>query len=152
MTRLSSLIVLLMFTVGCATQSPAQTHQLEFRPASYEPSPGSVAFQDPNEPRTVYVSPSPIITHKDIRSAKQTTQPQTDAPAIQLELKEAAGDRMYEYTRNHIRKPIAIVLDGALLSAPTVMSTLRTQLMIIGGPEGLTPDQVQHILDAINPK
>ena len=153
MTRLSSLIVLLMFAVGCTTQSPEQTHQLEFRPASHEPSPGSVAYQDPYEPRTVYVSPSPILTHKDIRSASETTESYTgrDRPAIRLEIKEAAGDRFSEYTRNHISTPIAIFLDGELLVAPTIQSGMRTHVVITAGPEGLTPEQSRKIRSAIHP-
>jgi len=149
MIRASLLIALALLVVGCATQTLVPQSNLEFFPASYSQTPGTTAFSVPDSDRTIYISDEPIITHKDILKAKETRDAH-GALAISLTLTEQAGERMYEYTRNHLSEPIAICLDGELLSAPTVQSAIRTHSQITGGVEGLSKEQVQKILNAVH--
>jgi len=149
MARITLLIALSLLVVGCSATPRTDSHTLEIRPASYEQLPGSVAYTDPYENKTIYVSGPPIITNKDITSARRTKAQLYDAPAIELEVTEEAGERMLIYTKNNIQGTIAIMLDGELIWSPTIMSGLSTHFVINGGIEGLPPDQTQKILSII---
>ena len=42
------------------------------------------------------------------------------------------SDQFYNYTRDHVGQPMAIVLDGRVLSAPTIQAAIRDQGVING--------------------
>jgi preprotein translocase subunit SecD len=52
--------------------------------------------------------------------------------AIGLELDEAGAEKFYTLTRNHIDRAMAIVLDGQVLSAPSINSAIRSRAIITG--------------------
>jgi protein-export membrane protein SecD len=51
---------------------------------------------------------------------------------INFQLTGAGSDKFYEYTRTHIGQPMAIVLDGRVLSAPTINAAIRDSGTISG--------------------
>ena len=117
---------------------------LEIRPASYEAQPGWEAFDDTISGRTVYADPQPLLTSGDIKRASRARD-NADQLAVRLTLTDEAGDRLLEYTRKHISQPLAITLDGELVSAPIVQSGLRNDVLINGGPTGMTDELADTI-------
>ncbi len=51
---------------------------------------------------------------------------------ISFELTGPGSDQFYEYTNTHIGEPMAIVLDGRVLSAPTINAAIRDSGVISG--------------------
>jgi protein-export membrane protein SecD len=51
---------------------------------------------------------------------------------ISFELTGPGSDQFYEYTQAHIGEPMAIVLDGRVLSAPTINAAIRDSGVISG--------------------
>lgn len=52
--------------------------------------------------------------------------------AVQFDLSDEAGERFGEFTEAHIDEPLAIVLDGRVLSIPVIYARLDTHGVIVG--------------------
>lgn len=72
-----------------------------------------------------------VMTGDVLRNAL-ATQDQFGQWVINFELTGAGSDLFYEYTRTHIGEPMAIVLDGRVLSAPTINAAIRDTGTISG--------------------
>jgi protein-export membrane protein SecD len=77
-----------------------------------------------------------VITGADLQAAAAQYGPAGTNPQgewyIQFELKAEAANRFGSFTGSHIGQPLAIVLDGVLLSAPVINSRLDTGGLITG--------------------
>lgn len=74
-----------------------------------------------------------VITGAGLQAAVPQINPQSGAWFIQFELTSEASQTFGPYTASHIGQPMAIVLDGVVLSAPTIQAELTTGGVIEGG-------------------
>ena len=123
--------------------------QFEIRAAAAETVPGWQRTQAPDGGPAIWVAPSPSLVAADIARAQVSTSPD-GRPAVAIELTESGTAKMRQLSTAQIGKPIGLVLDGKLIWAPVVRDEIGRQALITGGPNGLTPDEVQRILTAIN--
>jgi preprotein translocase subunit SecD len=142
-------VILAVFTLvlaSCQTDPAARQDSalLEVRPARYEAQSGWEAFDDTISGRTVHADPQPLLTNGDIKRAIRARD-NAYRLAVRLTLTDEAGDRLLEYTRKHIGQPLVITLNGELISAPIVMSGLRNDVLINGGPTGMTDELADAI-------
>jgi protein-export membrane protein SecD len=72
-----------------------------------------------------------VMTGDVLRNAI-ASQDQFGQWVINFELTGPGSDQFYEYTRTHIGQPMAIVLDGHVLSAPTINAAIRDTGTISG--------------------
>jgi protein-export membrane protein SecD len=72
-----------------------------------------------------------VMTGDILRNAI-ATQDQFGQWEIGFELTGDGSDQFYDYTRANIGEPLAIVLDGQVLSAPTINAAIRDQGVISG--------------------
>lgn len=68
----------------------------------------------------------------DILRTALATQDQFNNWQINFELTSDGGEQFFNYTSSHIGQPLAIVLDGRVLSAPTIQAAIRDQGQITG--------------------
>ncbi|MEK7521826.1 MAG: protein translocase subunit SecD [Patescibacteria group bacterium] len=104
-----------------------QTAQLDFREyvPEKEASPsGQITYEN-----TV----STGFTGNDFKKARADFDPQTGKPMISFETKEESAKKFTEITTRLQGKPLAIFLDKARISAPTVQTPITTGLGIIQG-------------------
>jgi preprotein translocase subunit SecD len=89
-------------------------------------------FAGENLGRSYYlVKKSSIITGRDLRSARRS-QDEYNMPIVQFDLVPSAADKFGEYTGSHIGTPMAIVLDGNVMSAPTIRARITDSGIIEG--------------------
>jgi protein-export membrane protein SecD len=74
----------------------------------------------------------PTVMTGDVLRNAVATQDQFAQWIITFELTGVGSDQFYEYTRTHIGEPMAIVLDGRVLSAPTINAAIRDTGSISG--------------------
>lgn len=72
-----------------------------------------------------------VMTGDILRNAV-ATQDQFNQWMINFELTSAGSDQFYQYTSTHIGEPLAIVLDGRVLSAPTINAAIQGSGVIQG--------------------
>ncbi len=133
--------------LGGALQAQAQ---FSIRAASSEPVPGWDRVEVDN--RVIWISPTASLTAADVASSGQTTRPDGRI-AVGVTFTETGAGKMRTLSTAQLNKPIAIMLDGKVLSAPTVRGEIGKEALITGnGPNGLTADEVQKLLASLNRK
>ena len=72
-----------------------------------------------------------VMTGEVLKSAVATAD-QLGQWQIAFDLTSQGSDQFFNYTGSHIGQPMAIVLDGVVLSAPTIQAAIRDQGVITG--------------------
>ena len=78
----------------------------------------------------IYLHPETIVTNHDIVEARVIERDGTYEVAVAFTAD--AGQRMYQATRLHLGRPIAILLDADVISAPIVRSAIRETAVLTG--------------------
>ena len=120
-----------------------QTASLTFAAPVYQADPASPGAQ----PQLVNFVPSDL-TGKDLQSATVTFETQNRQPAVSLKFKDSGKDKFAKLTKEFLGKPLAILLDNSLLSAPTVQSEIVTGDAIISG--SFTLDEAKFLATQLN--
>jgi serine/threonine protein kinase len=66
---------------------------------------------------------------------------------IELRLSEAAGESLRELTRNNMRRRLAIIVNGKIRMAPTIMAEVGRDIAISGR---FTQEEISFLMDALN--
>ncbi|MEQ9459372.1 MAG: protein translocase subunit SecD [Phycisphaeraceae bacterium] len=74
------------------------------------------------------------------------TQDEVGQPAVSFTLNDYGGQILAQITAPNVGKPMAIVLDGRVISAPTLNSRIGSQGMISGGQGGFSQDELTYLL------
>ena len=80
----------------------------------------------------VWVKKKTEMTGEHISRAQVSRHPLTNEPEILFELDEKGAEMFGKITQDNLQKRLAIVLDGELISAPTIQSQIRNRGQITG--------------------
>ena len=101
-------------------------------------------FRDPTGkevPTEQVIDESPVIvTGRDLKPTSRVVAMAGAQTQVTFELQGDAAKTFEEFTRAHVKHYLAVVLDGRLITAPVVRSTIRREGVIEGGfnkPGGL---------------
>jgi len=146
---------------GCTTPRPADPQVakpavLQMRLVSETPTvdsePMRAAPMDrdlgPMEPETFQVEKTVLLDDTDIESAELARHSISGDPSIGLTLTDAGRQRFAEVTRQNIGKRLAIVIDGQVYSAPTIMAEIAGGKAEITGR--FTEQEAKELADQIN--
>lgn len=115
--------------------------EFEIRDASYKEHPGWKKHVEENEYRRVviYVSDEVFLDSSDIEdvfvtpSGTSTYNGKTETLyGVAIVFTDAGASKMGSFSKTRIEKPIAVMLDGELLSAPVLMSQVSKQAILTG--------------------
>lgn len=96
----------------------------------------------------VYLHAKPDVTGADIASAKVTTD-NAGNPAVEVVFTEAGAKKVSALTKQWQGKPLAIVIDGKVISAPVVRAEIGGKAVISGK---FTKEEATRIASAFQPK
>ncbi|HTP56907.1 MAG TPA: protein translocase subunit SecD [Candidatus Paceibacterota bacterium] len=88
------------------------------------------------------------LTGKDVKKASLTFNTQTSQPEVSLQLTDAGAKLFDEITKRDLGKPVAIFLDGAPISIPTVQSEISDGNAVISG--NFTPTEAKTLATRLN--
>jgi TonB family protein len=103
---------------------------LEVRLAEERAGAGLVEAVVQGSDRRVYLRPGPVVTGTDVTSARVANA--GGMYSINVTFSSAASTRLAEATRLHLGRPLAILLDGRVIAAPTLRSIIRGSAVISG--------------------
>ena len=117
-----------------------KTAQLTFQPVisrsgnpDVDPGYGNEVLPDLTDADQFYVlEAAPVVTGEDLVDA-QPSFDQNGRPAVNFRFNPSGGRRFGDYTADNIGSPFAIVLDGEVISAPTIQSHISGGSGIITG-------------------
>ena len=145
--RWSVALALVCSLVGCTeTDLPrTPTVQVEFRPAESEPAPGLTEVTVAGINDKLYVHEEVVISNADIVKASALDHREM-GPTIRVKFTKSASDAFEVFTRNNIGKPLAIFIDGSLVSAPIIRAPVSGAAMISGD---FTSEEAEQIANGI---
>gem|GEM_PF-589517 len=111
---------------------PGPTVRLEIRAATGEPAAGFSEMTVAGSERRVFVGGEVLLSNDAIRSAR-VTHGEGAAWQIEVVFTEAGGGRFAEITEAATGRPLAIVVEGGLLSAPIVREPIAGGKAVITG-------------------
>jgi preprotein translocase subunit SecD len=119
--------------------------RFEVKLAEDEAGPGLTEVRLAKSDRVIHLHPEAIVTNVDIdRSVLAEDGP--SSYGVNVYFNAAGAKRMQDATQNHIGKPVAILIDGAVVMAPTLRSAISTVAALRGN---FTKPEAQRIVDGI---
>jgi preprotein translocase subunit SecD len=126
-----------------------QTAKLEFKMVDETAVPSDLAqgIVPPGDEIVPYADPAssggqgPVIAVKrlggikgdELTDAKQSFEPKTNAAAVSITFNQAGGEKFAKLTTENVGKRFAIILDGKVLSAPSINEAILGGSAIIQG-------------------
>jgi preprotein translocase subunit SecD len=90
-----------------------------------------------------------ILTAADVKpSVKAEKDPQVHIQVIMLEFTDSGKTKFANFTKQHVGDVLAIIINGSILSAPTVNEPILESRVVIRGR--FTAQEAQKIADQIN--
>jgi preprotein translocase subunit SecD len=83
-----------------------------------------------------------------LSSSAVTFDPKTGSPVVQLTFNSTGKKKFGEITQRNIQKPVAIVLDNLIITAPNVNEAILTGDAVISG--GFTQEQAKALSTQLN--
>jgi SecD/SecF fusion protein len=108
------------------------TVKLEFRAADEQPGPGLTEMALPGSDRKLHVDSQVLLANDAIRSAR-ARRGEGDAWQIEIAFTEAGAARFAEITDAAVGRPLAILIDSKLVSAPVVRERIESSKAVITG-------------------
>jgi TonB family protein len=132
---------------GAVTLGQGSQGRLEIRLAETQPGPDLTEMKVQGSGERLYVHATSVVTNADVSSAEVVQQ--GDGFAVSVRFSPGASTRLSAATAGHVGKPVAIVLDGQLFSAPVLRGAISDSAMITGT---FTQAEAEAIAAALRPR
>jgi hypothetical protein len=105
--------------------------RFEVRLAEDEASPGLIVARVTGSGRMIYLHPEIVVSNDDIADSR-VTEDGSDRFSVAVQLLPSGADRMRQATAMHVGRPVAILIDGTVVMAPTLRSPISEAALITG--------------------
>lgn len=105
--------------------------RFEMRLAEDGPIPGLVVAKVSGSERLIYLHPEIVVNNDDVADAS-VLQDGTAGFGVAVWLLPPGAERMRQATTSHRDRPVAILIDGAVVSAPVVRAPIGDSAVISG--------------------
>jgi preprotein translocase subunit SecD len=126
------LVLALLLSACTSNHAVSPTAKIEFRPAEFAPQTGFTEMTVKASQQKVYVSEAIVLSTPDIASAEAIFDAQ-GMPAVGLKLTETGKQKLADATARYMDKPLAVVVNGELLTAPVVREKITGGMLTING-------------------
>jgi preprotein translocase subunit SecD len=133
---------------GAASPDDKTKVTVEFKRAETKPADGLTEATIEGTSHKIYLPKRADATHSDIARASVELDPNMK-PIIDIIFTDAGAKKMKAMTEKHRDKPLAIVVNGKVLSAPVVKTAIGDRAQINGN---FTNAEAEKIVKAINEK
>ena len=118
--------------------------RFEVRLAEEQPVPGLLVAQIGTSKNAIYLHPEIVVNNDDVAQSWISE----DGPGfgVALQFVPSGAERMRAATASHVGRPMAVLIDGAVVMAPIVRAPIGDLAMITGG---FTREQAEKIADGI---
>ena len=152
LVRMASIGVVLVVCLGhglAGFQSSQQRVTVEFRLAETAAGEGLTKASVPGTDEHVYLHKESLITNRDIVKAHVVEDPfmKDQMYSVHVEFTKEGAERMSKATQAHYAKPLAILVDGKVISAPIVFETISDRAAITGR---MTKEEAERIAKGIS--
>lgn len=148
--RLCGVLLVAWFAAVRADEVAAPRRRIEFRAAESAAAPGLTEMAVQGQDHKVYVYDHVLLANEEIESATVRKQdPRPGRTEILLVFTEEGKRKFAEATAQSLKKPLAILVDGVVVSAPTVQTPIVGGSAVITG--SFTPEEARQLVEALHP-
>jgi preprotein translocase subunit SecD len=104
--------------------------------------------ETPGQPVYYLVRREAVITGRDLKSARAGVDRQTNGPNVEFTLNAAGAEKFKRETGRNVGRRLAVILDGAVESAPTIESEIGENGVIQGRFTAQEVDNLAKVLRA----
>lgn len=108
------------------------TVKVEIRLAETVPREGLIEATVADTSQKIFLSKEPLLANQDIAEARVVLD-EFDEPGVQITFVPAVHQKVREATESHRGKPLAILVDGRVVTAPIVQWQIGESALIQGG-------------------
>jgi len=140
-------IVIVILGVRFWPHMGSETHafvRLEVKLAEDSPGPGLHEVLVPSTGRTIYLHEEIVVDNGDVKNV-YVSRDENGRPAVSFSLTQSGANKMAVATENNLGKPMAVLIDGVVVMAPTVKSRITDN----GQITGLTKEEVERIVNGM---
>jgi preprotein translocase subunit SecD len=146
--------VILAFLGGLIATQPAEASDkpkitFEIRRAETEPGPGLTETNVQGSKQKVYLHREAALTRTDIAGAL-VTEEKGQPRAVSIRLTKEGSKKIAQLTQRHLNKPLAILVNGQVISAPVVRSKITGENILLTG--NFTNEEAERIAVALRSK
>lgn len=147
-TALTAIAAVAIVGVATGTRYWSQATDLiaavrfEVHLAELEPAPGLRKATVAGNGRTIYLHDESVVTNADVAEAHIAPGNPPDGIGIALTFTPGGSAKMARATEGHIGRPMAIMIDGEVVMAPTVRSVTSTDAVITGNYTRAEADRI----------
>lgn len=122
-----------LLCLACLGTAVAEEPKMKFelRLAETAPAKGLKEAVVEGTTRKVYLHKEAVVTGRDIAEARPTSD-SAGKDAIGITFTKAGGEKIAKATGAHKGKPLAIVVNGKVISAPVIRAKISTKAVISG--------------------
>ncbi len=153
---ITALELAILLVVGGCTRAPqaekpnpAAAPRFGLFAASEEAKPGYREARVQMGDDRVYYAGEPVITGMHVSDARVEKDAQGRSQVL-ITFTAAGRTQFAEFTRNHVKERLAIVVDGRVLLAPRIKNEIADGSVLITG--ALTEQEFERIAEAIKPQ
>jgi len=117
-----------------ADRQPSPAVKVEFRPAWNTPEPGLTPMKTTDTGQEIHIGEEVLMTNTHIASASARPD-EYGQYTIEIVLTQEGRAKFAEITAESVGRPLAIFLDGRLVSAPVVQERIDSDRALIHGIE-----------------
>ena len=141
-TAVTALVVVSRFS------SPAlhAARHFEVRLAEDHSAPGLREARVAGSEHVVYLHEQVVVTNGDIARSSVITGDASSQFVVSVEFTAEGSEKMRQATANHIGRPLAILIDGEVVSAPVLRSPISRSAAITGS---VTRAEAERIVNGI---
>ncbi len=119
--------------------------RFEVRLAEDRPVPGLLVERVVDSDRVIYLHPEIVVSNEDIAQS-WVVQDGPDRFGVSVQFLQGGAERMKQATATHVGRPMAILIDGAVVMAPVVRSSISDSAVITGN---FTQAEAERISDGL---
>jgi preprotein translocase subunit SecD len=120
-------------------------NKIEFCRAESSPADGLTEASVAGRDQKVYLHDTADATDKDIAEIRVTADSRGE-PAIEITFTKKGAKKMAKLSERHNGKPVAVVVEGEVISAPVVRARFSTKALITGR---FTIEEAERIVESI---
>lgn len=140
--RIALMAILLLFSYGCAKE---QDVGLQFRIAETEPGEGLTEMTLAGTDERFYLHDEVLMTNVDVDTAFVAMW--SERPSVEVVFNEAGREKFARITRENLGRRMGMVVDGRLVTAPTIRAEIRMGKAVINGD--FSQEEAQRIAEGV---
>jgi preprotein translocase subunit SecD len=136
-------------TAGIAIAAEPAATGLQFRLVAEPDDPSKVdEMPDSSGGKPLRILKTVALDGHDVARVYATTT--QSGAAVGMDFSPEGGKKLEQVTKDNINHRIAIILNGKVLSAPTIKSPISKLVVVTGGKSEFTAEKVKALVDSIN--